>query len=77
MEAVELGLQSRIRICFGAAWAPREAAVLTMEFERGSRLEVGLDSVEEGCVAATWDLVGMSKGIPVCDMVTWFLDFEF
>jgi hypothetical protein len=32
----------------GAAWAPREAVVLTMEFERRMRLDVGDDSVDEG-----------------------------
>lgn len=75
MEAVLLGLQSRIRMGFGAAWAPREAVVLTMEFERRIRFDVGDVSVDEGwdccfcCAATTCALVGMSKGMPVCDIV--------
>lgn len=76
MAAVELGLHSKMRICFGAACAPREAAVLTMEFERGRRLDdVGDDSVDDvwGC-CATCALVGMSKGIPICDISLMFLD---
>lgn len=48
MEAVLLGLQSRMRICLGAAWAPHDAVVLTMEFERRMRFDVGDDSVDEG-----------------------------
>lgn len=53
-----------------------------MELERRMRFDVGDVSVEEGwvccfcCAATTCALVGMSKGIPVCDIANRYLGFE-
>lgn len=70
-DSEEVGLQRRIRIGLGAACAPREAGVLTTEFERIGRTVLVCGAFWEEFCEPFWDAFweGRSKGMPFWDMV--------
>jgi hypothetical protein len=70
-DSEEVGLQRRIRIDLGAAWAPREAGVLTTELERIGRTALFCEAFWEEFCEPFWDAFweGRSKGMPFWDMV--------
>lgn len=75
IDSLEVGLQRRIRMGLGAAWAPREAGVLMTELDRMGRAVLGCGAFWEELWEPFWDgfwdgfWEGRSKGMPFWDMV--------
>ena len=71
MDSLEVGLQRRMRMGLGAAWAPREAGVLTTELERFGRAVLVWGAFWDELWEPFWDgfWEGRSKGMPCWDMV--------